>query len=152
MSGTSILTHVHAKLRPILCNPMDHSPPGFSVHGILQARILDCVAMPSSRGSSQPRDWTCLSYVSWIGRRVLTTNATWETLSHRSLKVEEEPEKDVMVEAGPMRCSIVGFDDGGRGSWNKEWWWPLETVTKQGNKFSFRASRRKVALSTLIFA
>ena len=41
---------------------------------------------------------------------------TWETLSHRSLKVEEEPEEDVMVEAGPMRCSIAGFDDGGRGS------------------------------------
>ena len=33
---------------PTLCNPMDHSPPGFSVHGILQARILEGVAMPSS--------------------------------------------------------------------------------------------------------
>ena len=41
---------------PTLCNPMDHSPPGSSVHGILQARILEWVAMPSSRGSSQPRD------------------------------------------------------------------------------------------------
>ena len=36
------------------CNPMDCSPPGSSVHGILQARILEWVAMPSSRGSSQP--------------------------------------------------------------------------------------------------
>ena len=36
---------------PILCDPMDYSPPGSSVHGILQARILDWVAMPSSRGS-----------------------------------------------------------------------------------------------------
>ena len=41
---------------PTLCNPMDCSPPGSSVHGILQARILEWVAMPSSRGSSQPRD------------------------------------------------------------------------------------------------
>ena len=41
---------------PILCDPMDCSPPGFSVHGILQTRILEWVAMPSSRGSSQPRD------------------------------------------------------------------------------------------------
>ena len=44
-----------------LCDPMDYSPPGSSVHGILQARILKWVAMPSSRGSSWPRDWTCVS-------------------------------------------------------------------------------------------
>ena len=39
-----------------LCDPMDCSPPGSSVHGILQARILEWVAMPFSRESSQPRD------------------------------------------------------------------------------------------------
>ena len=39
-----------------LCNPMDCSPPGSSVDGIRQGRILEWVAMPSSRGSSQPRD------------------------------------------------------------------------------------------------
>ena len=55
---------------PILCDPVDCSPPGSSVHGILQARILEWVAMPSSRGSSQPRDQTRISYVSCIGRRV----------------------------------------------------------------------------------
>ena len=37
-----------------LCNPMDCSPPGSSVHGVLQARTLEWVAMPSSRGSSNP--------------------------------------------------------------------------------------------------
>ena len=50
---------MHAQLLqsyPTLCDPMDSSPPGCSVHGILQARILEWVAMPSSRGSSQPRD------------------------------------------------------------------------------------------------
>ena len=41
--------------------PMDHSPPGSSVHGILQARILDWVTMPYSRGSSQHKDWTRVS-------------------------------------------------------------------------------------------
>ena len=70
-----------------LCDPMDSSPPGSSVHGILQARILEWVAMPSSRGSSRPRDRTCVSYISCIGRRVffcfvlfcfLTTSTTWE--------------------------------------------------------------------------
>ena len=50
---------VHAKSLqscPTLWNSMDSSPPGSSVHGILWARILEWVAMPSSKGSSQPRD------------------------------------------------------------------------------------------------
>ena len=46
---------------PTLCSPMDCSPPGSSVSGILQARILKWVAIPFSRGSSQPRDWTGVS-------------------------------------------------------------------------------------------
>ena len=54
-------------LCPTLCSPMDCSLPGFSVHGILQARILEWVSMPSYRLSSQP----CISYVSCIGRQVL---------------------------------------------------------------------------------
>ena len=54
-----------------LCDPMDCSPPGSSVHGILQARILKWVSISSFRGSSWPRDWTHLSYVSCIGRWVL---------------------------------------------------------------------------------
>ena len=41
---------------PTLCNPMDCSPPGSSVHGILQAKIVEWVAMPSSRGTFQPKD------------------------------------------------------------------------------------------------
>ena len=44
-----------------LCDPMDCSPPGFSVHRIPQARILERAAVPSSRGSSRPSDWTCVS-------------------------------------------------------------------------------------------
>ena len=43
---------------PTLCNPMDCSLPVSSLHGILQARIREWVAIPFSRGSSQPRDWT----------------------------------------------------------------------------------------------
>ena len=43
---------------PTLCDPMDRIPPGSSIHGILQARILEWVAMPSFMGSSQPRDQT----------------------------------------------------------------------------------------------
>ena len=56
---------------PTLWDPMDGSPPDSSVHGILQARILERATMPSSRGSSWPRDRTHLSYVSCTGRQVL---------------------------------------------------------------------------------
>ena len=59
------------QLCPTLCDLMDYSPPGSSVHRILQARILEWVVMPSSRGSSRPRDRTSISYISCIGRQVL---------------------------------------------------------------------------------
>ena len=57
---------------------MDCSPRGSYVHGILQARIPEWVAVPFSRGSSWPRDQTCVSYISCIGRQVLYHCATWE--------------------------------------------------------------------------
>ena len=60
---------------PTLCDPMDCNPPGSSVHGILQARILEWVAIPFSRGSSWPRD---LTYVSCFAGRFFTIWATWE--------------------------------------------------------------------------
>ena len=50
------------------CNPMDCSPPGFSVYGIFQARILDWISICFSRESSRPRDRTCISC---IGRGIL---------------------------------------------------------------------------------
>ena len=46
---------------PTVCDPMDWGPPGFSVHGLLQSRILDWIAILFSRGTSQPRDWTLVS-------------------------------------------------------------------------------------------
>ena len=55
---------------PTLCDPINSSPPGFPVPGILQARTLEWVAMPSSRGYSRPRDQTQVSCISCIGRRV----------------------------------------------------------------------------------
>ena len=64
--------------RLTLCDPMDYSPPDSSIHGILQARILDWVAMPSSRVSSQPGDRARISYVSALAGGFFTTSATWE--------------------------------------------------------------------------
>ena len=55
-------------VRLTLCNPMDYSPPGSSVHRTLQARILEWVAISFSRGSSQLRDQNHISYVSCIGQ------------------------------------------------------------------------------------
>ena len=51
------------QLCPTLCDPMDCSLPDSSVHGILQGRILEWAAMPSSRGSSRPRDRTQVSHI-----------------------------------------------------------------------------------------
>ena len=70
----TVCVYMHTKLLqlcPILCNPIDCSLQGSSVHGILEARILGWVAMPFSRGSSWPRDWTYVSYVSLYCRQVL---------------------------------------------------------------------------------
>ena len=82
---------MHAKLLQLcltLCDPMHWSPPCSSVHGIFQSRILEWVAMFSSRGSSLPRDQTHISYVSCIGRSFFTTSPTGKpklTLSDTNL-------------------------------------------------------------------
>ena len=62
---------VYAQSCPTLCDSMDCSPPGSSVQGIFQVRLLEWVAIFSSRGSSQPKDRTHVSCVSCIGRLYL---------------------------------------------------------------------------------
>ena len=66
-----------------LCNPMEYSPPGSSVHGIFQARMLEWIAMPSSRGSSQSMDLCALA------SGFFTTGATWEQLKQIASIIEE---------------------------------------------------------------
>ena len=70
--------------------------PASSVHKILQARILEWVAMPSSRGSSQPRGRTCVSYVSCIIKRV-STSAT-----------EEAPQHLIFCKGRDQKAAILG--------------------------------------------
>ena len=73
---------MHAKLLQsclTLCNPMDYNQALLSME-ILQVRILEWVAMPSSRGSSQSRDQTHIFCISCIGRWVLSHCAIWEAL------------------------------------------------------------------------
>ena len=74
---------------PTLCDPVDGSPPGSSARGILQAGMLEWVAMPSSRGSSRARDQTCVFCVACIAGRFFIHWATWE--AHRRLTPTELP-------------------------------------------------------------
>ena len=70
------------QLRSAVCDPVDCNPPVSSVHGILQTRILQWVVMPSSRGFSQPRNWTHISWVSWIAGKFLTTEPPRKPKNH----------------------------------------------------------------------
>ena len=69
-----------------LWDPMYYILPGFSVHGILQARILNWVAIPFSRGSSLPRDWSWVSFIAgrffniWAIREGLLSGRTSTSL------------------------------------------------------------------------
>ena len=63
-----------------LCDPMDYSLPGSSVHGISQARILEWVAISFSRETSHPRDWTHISWITCTGRWLLYHSATWKPI------------------------------------------------------------------------
>ena len=88
-----------------LCNTMDCSPPGFSVRGTLQARILECVAMPSSRGSSWSRDWTCVScflHCKWILYHWATREA------HRWNENESEVAQSCPTLCNLVDCSLPG--------------------------------------------
>ena len=71
---------MHAKSLPTLCDPVVYSLPGSSVHGILQARILEWVAISSSRGS--PNSVIKLESLTFpaLASRFFTTRATWEAL------------------------------------------------------------------------
>ena len=92
---TSWVSHPSAKSlqsHPTLCDPLDCSLPGSSVHGILQTRMLESVDMPTSRWS-QIRDQARVFYVSWIGGRFFTTSSTWEdprTHKKSCLNVEQQ--------------------------------------------------------------
>ena len=75
----------HAQSCLILCNHMNYIPPGFSAHGIPQARILGSVAIPFCRVPSPPRDWIPSLTAPALAGRFLTINTSWETLVHLKL-------------------------------------------------------------------
>ena len=73
------------QLYPTLCNHIECSLPGSSVHGILPARLLEWVAMPSSRGSFQPRNQTHVSGISCIAGGFFTTELLGKTFAKLAL-------------------------------------------------------------------
>ena len=82
---------------------MDCSLPGSSVQGILQARILEWVAISFSQASSEPRDQTCNSFVSCIGRQVLYYYCHLDSVQFSSVS------QLYLTVCDPMDCSTPGF-------------------------------------------
>ena len=96
-----------AKSRLTLCDPTDCSPPSSSVHGILQARILERVAISSSRGSSWPRDWTWVSCISCTGKQILYHFVTREVHMTSSLVKSSSSIKSVFFLAISLLLNLI---------------------------------------------
>ena len=97
-----------ARSCPTLCDPTDCSPPGSSVHGDSPARILEWVAISSPRESSHPRDRTCISWISCIGRWILNH---WASLVAQMVK-NPPALREIWVQS-PGSGKILGRSPGG---------------------------------------
>ena len=86
-----------------LCNPMDYRPPGSSVHDILQARVLEWVAVSFSRGSSHPRDQT---WVSCIAGRFFTN---WATTAATAKSLQSCPSLCDPINGSPPGSAVLGI-------------------------------------------
>ena len=84
---------------PTLCDPIDYSPPGSSVSGIFQARILEWVAISSSRESSWPRDWTWFPEALEMARRFFTTEPSGKPSYPEKTIIQKVPCIPVFTEA-----------------------------------------------------
>ena len=123
---------------PTLCNPMDCSPPGSSDHGILQARILEWVAIPFSRESSQPRNWTrVLCIVGWFFSVWATREAqlSWNQASKHLFRQQIYLESDMSERITSRGIHAIQTDDSGQGPLQK-WNW------KKGTTFSDRKQKK----------
>ena len=99
-----------------LGNPMDCSPPGSSVHGVLQARILEWVAMSSSRGSSWLREWTWISYIVSRFFSLSQERSPCFWLGNPNWKLKARNLKNVIHMGGPSRVKSRKF------IWKSNWW------------------------------
>ena len=96
--SSTCCTCAHAQLCPTLCDPMDCSPPGSSVHGIFQVIIPEWVAISFSRGSSRSRDQPSSPVSPGLGRQILCHCATWEAhFLHGVAKNKKNPGSLILV-------------------------------------------------------
>jgi len=114
-TGPLSLMHVCVCVRSVvqlyltLCDTMDSSPPGSSVHGIFQTRILEGVATSCSRGSSQPRDWTCVSFTGWQTlppSHLGSPYRTWWTRKSLIISSETGPSLGLALPVSRTICSV----------------------------------------------
>ena len=107
------------------CNRMDCSPPGSSVHGIFQERILEQVAISYSKGSSQPRDQTQVSHIAdgfftmWATKEAPSYCISSPKLTNIRLKNSSHLNVCVMI----MYCvfNLFFFSDKRLSNWNEKW-------------------------------
>ena len=130
-----------------LCDPMGHSLPGSSVHGILQARILQWSAISPSRRFLQPRDRTCISSISCSAGRFFTTEPPgkpkWnkeELLTHKMWKLE--------------KSSTVIWPQKGLYSKNykKPWWKILKLIQADGRIYHILGLEESILLKWLYYS
>ena len=174
---TCVCMCVYSQLCPTLCNPnhTDCSPPGSSVNEIFQARILEWVAIPFSRGSSRPRDRTLVSCISCSGRWIPspTSEDTPEFMLTRRLRVGLGDNFSVQTRVRKTNHEITGMEfrpprltsGNGRGTgdwvqslvsgWIKDWinhvhmmkpW--LQKKNNNSNKWSKEAGRASWLVNT----
>ena len=119
---------------PTLCDLTDCSPPGSSVYRVSQARTLEWVAMPSSKGSSWPRGWTCVSMSPAPADGFFITSTTWEVPRNDY----EKSTKYALWVRGGFRSTIILMRTF-RISWLSHWArtniWPQELRCKCAGKW-----------------
>ena len=100
-----------AQQSPTLYDPTNYSPPGSSVRGIFHERILERVAIPSSRGSSQPKNQTHIFYVSCIGRQILYQLAPFGKSTHSQQQqfARHYAEQFYLNELNPQQPCETGY-------------------------------------------
>ena len=91
-----------------LCSPLNCSPPGSSVHGILYVRLLEWVVISSSRGSSQLRDWTHVSYTLCIAGGFFTTMSPSKPIYRESKGIPEKPSTEITAFSSITSQQIEG--------------------------------------------
>ena len=96
IKGTSHQEDITVVNRSTLCDPMDCSPPGSSVHGIPQSRLLEWVAISFSKGSSQPRDQTWVSCIAGIFFTIWATRGTLKLHLHQW--IDHPDSKDIFID------------------------------------------------------